>query len=134
VTVDGAGNLYIADTATTDSRGHGHGVITTFAGNGLPGYSGDNGAATRAQLEIQRRWRWMRRHVYVADGSLRVRKFLLRFITTIAGSSQRGYLGDGATRFSRDERAVGVAVDATATCTSDTGNNAVRLLEFAGSV
>ncbi len=49
--LDGAGNLYIADTYNNrvrkvDSRG----VITTIAGNGSMGFSGDGGPATSAQL------------------------------------------------------------------------------------
>src|SRR5262249_43599938 len=51
VAVDGAGNLYIADYSnnrirrvTTD------GLISTVAGNGTRGYSGDGGPATFAQL------------------------------------------------------------------------------------
>lgn len=52
MTYDAAGNLYIADTfnhrvrkVTTDGR------ITTIAGNGTPGYSGDNGPAVSARID-----------------------------------------------------------------------------------
>ena len=50
VAVDAAGNLYIADTGNHRIRKVSNGVITTVAGNGTPGYSGDNGPATSAQL------------------------------------------------------------------------------------
>src|SRR5690348_4166410 len=47
VAVDAAGNIYIADTANQRIREiNTSGVITTIAGNGQQGYSGDGGAAT----------------------------------------------------------------------------------------
>jgi sugar lactone lactonase YvrE len=50
VGVDSAGNVYIADSGNNRVRKVSNGVITTVAGNGTPGFSGDNGAATNAQL------------------------------------------------------------------------------------
>ena len=49
---DQEGNLYIADENNNVIRrvAAGTGIITTFAGNGTPGYSGDGGPATQAQL------------------------------------------------------------------------------------
>ena len=52
VAVDSAGNLYIADTGNNRIRKVSNGVITTVAGNGTQGFSGDNGPATSAQLTI----------------------------------------------------------------------------------
>ena len=51
VAVDGAGNLYIADYADMRIRKvTPAGIITTIAGNGNEGYSGDGGPATSAEL------------------------------------------------------------------------------------
>ena len=50
VAVDSAGNLYISDTGNHRVRMVSNGVITTVAGNGIEGYSGDNGPATSAEL------------------------------------------------------------------------------------
>lgn len=52
VTVDGAGNLYIADTGNNVIReiSASTGIITTVAGNGAQGFSGDGGPATGAAL------------------------------------------------------------------------------------
>jgi hypothetical protein len=50
VAVDSAGNLYIADANNNRIRKVSNGVITTVAGNGTQGFSGDNGPATSAQL------------------------------------------------------------------------------------
>src|SRR5215469_3035073 len=43
VALDSAGNLYIADVADNRVRKVSNGIITTYAGNGKPGYSGDRG-------------------------------------------------------------------------------------------
>ena len=50
--VDSKGNLYIADEGHNRIRkvDVSTGIITTVAGNGTPGYSGDGGPATSAQL------------------------------------------------------------------------------------
>ncbi len=50
VAVDSAGNLYIADTVNNRIRKVANGMITTVAGNGTQGFSGDNGPATSAEL------------------------------------------------------------------------------------
>ena len=51
VAVDGAGNLFIADVENNRIRKVSlDGIITTVAGNGIPGFSGDGGFATSAQL------------------------------------------------------------------------------------
>src|ERR1700742_3132645 len=53
VTTDSAGNLYIADWTNNVIRkvSAGTGIITTVAGNGTPGFLGDGGAATSAELK-----------------------------------------------------------------------------------
>jgi len=50
IAVDFVGNLYIADSENQRIRKVSNGVITTVAGNGTPGFSGDNGPAATAQL------------------------------------------------------------------------------------
>ena len=50
IAVDPSGNLYIADCNNYRVRKVSNGVITTVAGNGISGFSGDNGPATSAQL------------------------------------------------------------------------------------
>jgi uncharacterized protein (TIGR03437 family) len=97
---DASGNLYIADTVNQRVRMVSTaGIITTVAGNGIPGYSGDGGPATSAKL-------WEPTDVavdaagdlFIADESnSRVRKVAAGgTITTVAGSGSQGYSGDGA--------------------------------------
>ena len=58
VAVDQAGDLFIADYANSVVRevAHGTGVITTLAGNGICGFSGDGGQATAAELNCPADW------------------------------------------------------------------------------
>ena len=50
VAVDSSGNLFIADDSNRILKVGTNGIITTVAGNGTGGYSGDGGAATSAEL------------------------------------------------------------------------------------
>ena len=52
VALDAVGNLYIVDTDSERVRKVSNGVITTMAGNGTYGFSGDNGPAISAQLGV----------------------------------------------------------------------------------
>jgi sugar lactone lactonase YvrE len=102
VVLDGAGNLYIADSENNLIRKVDvNGVITTVAGNidlGR-GFSGDGGPATSAQMDFPGGIGLdTAGNLYIADsGNNRIRKVdLAGIITTIAGSSaEGGYSGDG---------------------------------------
>ncbi|MGZ6347246.1 MAG: NHL domain-containing protein, partial [Anaerolineales bacterium] len=99
VAVDALGNLYIAAAGNhrilkVDSNG----IITIVAGNGLTGYGGDEGFATEAMLS------WpggvvvdASGNVYIADsGNNLIRKVdPSGIITTVAGTGDSGYSGDG---------------------------------------
>ncbi len=98
--VDSNGNLYIADAGTDRVRmvSFKSGVITTIAGTGVHGYSGDGGPATSAQLNgacglaVD-----VTGNLYIADwANQRIRKVSPSgIITTIAGNGTPGYSGDG---------------------------------------
>ena len=139
VALDSANNLYIADyygwirkvTAST-------GVITTLAGNGTIGYSGDGGAATAAQfynplgVAVDSSGT-----VYVADSNNgAVRMIQNGTISTIAGNGTLSYTGDGALAFfAQFSQLSGIAVDAQGNIyVADTGNNAIRLFPLNGIV
>ena len=51
VAVDGTGTLYIADGDRRIRKISPSGIITTVAGSGIAGYSGDGGSATSAELD-----------------------------------------------------------------------------------
>jgi uncharacterized protein (TIGR03437 family) len=137
VAVDGAGNIYIADTGNNRVRRVSNGTITTLAGNGLPGYSGDGGKATAAQIASPTGIAVdPANNVFVSDGSAYVRKIdFAGTITTAAGNGSQGYSGDGGSASNAMlNRPTGTAADTLGNIyIADTGNSAIRQLQFAGS-
>jgi sugar lactone lactonase YvrE len=99
--VDAAGNLYLADQNNNVVRrvAAGTGVVTTFAGNGTGGYTGDSGPATSAQLHYPSGLALdSAGNLYIADtGNYVVREVAMAtgVITTIAGTGTFGFSGDG---------------------------------------
>ena len=97
--VDGKGNVYIADHDHSKVRKvDAGGTITTFAGTGVRGFSGDGGRATAAQLISPRGLAVDGRgNVYIADrDNNRVRKVSPGgTITTFAGTGESANDGDG---------------------------------------
>ena len=93
VTVDGSGNVYVADTNNNRIRkiSAASGVITTFAGTGTGAYGGDGGPAALAQLSGPTGVAMdSSGNVYIVDASNgRIRKISASngVITTIAGAS-----------------------------------------------
>ena len=87
--MDSAGNLYIADTGNNRIRKVSNGVITTVAGNGAQGFSGDNGPATSAQLNDPSGVAVdSAGNLYIADSdNNRIREVSNGVITTVAGST-----------------------------------------------
>ena len=138
VTVDGVGNVYIADSDNFRIRKvTPGGVITTVAGNGLGGYSGDGGPATSAQLDgaagvaVDNS-----RNVYIADfynNRIRMVIAALGNISTIAGNGIYGYSGDGGPATSAALNLPrSVAVDSSGNVyIADSGNNRIRMVSAA---
>jgi len=138
VAVDAAGNLYIADSVNNLIREvTPDGLIAAVAGNGLAGYSGDGGQATSARLAnpvgvvVDTAG-----NIFIVDGSTRVRRvYADGLIATIAGNGSRGYSGDGglATQAQLNgPSAIALASNGNLYL-ADTSNNAVRLLQYAGT-
>ena len=129
VAVDSAGGLYIADSDNRRIRKVTNGVIITVAGSGVPGYSGDNGPATSAQLnDPQGIAVDSSGNLYIADGTYRIRKVSNGVIITVAGNGTCCFSGDnGPATSAQLNLPVGVAVDSAGNLyIADTINSRIR--------
>jgi trimeric autotransporter adhesin len=131
---DGQGNLYIADTGNHRVRKvDGNGIVTTVAGTGTAGFSGDEGLAAQALLHSPLGVAaGSDGTVYIADtGNNRIRAVTAdKLIHTIAGQDWSGFAGDGdVATLARLSAPAGVAAAADGSVyAADTGNNRIRLL------
>ncbi len=133
IAVDGLGNVFISDTSNHRVRevSAATGIITTVAGTGTSGYSGDGSAATSAEITNPRGIAVdATDNLYIADyGNERIRKVSnTGIITTVAGNGSAGYNGDNIAATSAELNVpLGVAVDAAGDLyIADAGNNRVR--------
>ncbi|MBV9760595.1 MAG: choice-of-anchor D domain-containing protein [Acidobacteriaceae bacterium] len=99
VAVDAAGNVYIADTGDSLVRQvNTSGVINAIAGTGSPGYTGDLGPATSAELNQPTGVRVdAAGDLYIVDSAVNVVRLVTAssgIIQTVAGSGSSGYSGD----------------------------------------
>src|SRR5947209_765806 len=99
VAADRFGNLYVSDTDNQRIRKiSSAGTVTTLAGNGTAGFSGDGGPANAAQLNLPYGLAVdLAGYVYVADlGNNCVRRISPDgVITTVAGTGHKGTSSDG---------------------------------------
>ena len=142
VTVDTAGNLYIAD-----GIGNGHirirevaaasDVISTVAGNGSQGYSGDGGPATLAQLSTLGGLATDQAgNLFIADNfnhRIRMVSAATGIIATVAGTGAAGHLGDGGLAADAElNNPLSVAVGpAGSLYIADSGNYRIRKVTLA---
>jgi len=130
--VDATGNLYISDSLSCVVRKVSSGTITTVAGNGTCGYTGDKGPALSAQLYPGALAVDASGNLYVADGENNVvRKVSNGTIITVAGNGNAGYSGDnGLATGAQLYNPWNVAVDAAGKTLyiADQGNYRVRMV------
>lgn len=142
VSGDRHGSLFVSDTGNHRVRKvNSSGVITTAAGTGAAGFSGDGGPGTSAQLNSPRQLASdPAGNMFVADsGNHRVRRLdaATGVITTVAGDGTAGFSGDGgpaaAARLSSPQ---GVAEFGASgdVFIADTGNHRVRKVSWDGVI
>ncbi|TMB73578.1 MAG: hypothetical protein E6J52_11405, partial [Chloroflexi bacterium] len=138
--LDPAGNLYIADTADHRIRKvTPGGTISTYAGSGNFGFSGDGGPATAAELNFPRDVALdPAGNLYIADsGNSRIRKVSPGgTISTYAGSGSRGFSGDGGPAAAAQlNNPVGMALDPAGNLyIADNANNRIRKVTSGGTI
>lgn len=136
--LDGAGNLYIADSGNnvirkvTPSGGSlANGTITTIAGSGSAEYTGDNGPAASATLSNPQGLAIDGAgNLYIADtGNHVIREIAASTgtITTIAGTGSAGPATNGSALSVTFSSPTGLVLDTSGNVyVADTGNNVVR--------
>jgi uncharacterized protein (TIGR03437 family) len=143
IAVDGNGNVYFADTANQRIRKvNAAGNISTIAGTGASGYSGDNGPAANAVLNLSIIYCNLALdaagNLYFGDGgNNRIRKIdTSGVITTIAGTGTGGYSGDSGSAISAQIRQpAGIALDTGGNLYfCDLGNGRLRRIDAKGII
>lgn len=141
VAVDSTGNLFIADSHNHRIRRVGtDGIITTIAGNGVAGLTGDGANATSAELNFPTGVSvGSGGTLYIADSANQViRKVTNGVISTVAGTGQQGYSGDGGPAVSAQlDTPTGVAVDPNVVgqiYIADRHNHRVRIVAANGTI
>jgi len=135
--VDRSGNVFIADDGNDRIRrvDAATGMITTLAGNGSVGYSGDGGPATNASISGPTAVAVdSSGNVFIADyGNDRIRRVdaVTGIITTVAGNGNSGFSGDGQAATNASLKSVyGVAVDGFGNLfIADQGNDRIRRVD-----
>jgi hypothetical protein len=135
IALDGS-QLYIADTGNhrirvVDLKSQ---RVDTIAGTGKPGFSGDGGKATAAQLNAPRDIEVHDGKLYIADTDndrIRVMELATGVIRTLAGTGKRGFSGDGGPATEAQlARPFGIAFDADGVLyIADTLNDRIRRIE-----
>jgi sugar lactone lactonase YvrE len=137
IALDGANNLYIADGSGRIREVEAStGIITTVAGNGDWGYSGDGGPATGAEIADEGVAIDSAGNIYISDGGEAIREVSgsPAFITTVAGSGFYGYYGDGlSATVAEIDGPMGIAFDGTGDLyIADSSNYRIREVQFRG--
>lgn len=139
--MDDSGSLYIADAGNNVIRKiNSLGYISTIAGNNTAGYSGDNSAATAAQLHLPSGVAVDAFHnVYIADGFNNVVRKVTDsngIIVTYAGDHTAGYGGDGgAATAAQLSFPSSISLDmAGSLYIADQGNNVIRRVDSLGLI
>ena len=140
VATDSTGNLYIADPCNQRIlRVDPSGTISTYAGTGELSFGGDGGPAVEAQLRFPPGVTVdAAGNLYIADfANHRIRKVgSSGTITTIAGTGERGFAGDGGSATEAQLRGpTGVATDGTGNLyIADPGNDRIRRVDSSGTI
>jgi uncharacterized protein (TIGR03437 family) len=137
VSVDAATTIYVADSTGTVHSYTSAGAWTLLAGTGAPGFSGDGGQASAAQLTAPRDLAVdLVGNLYIADG-VRIREVNSSgIIRTVAGDGYLHAVGDGSSAITAQLfQPSAVALDFSGNLfIADTGTNRIRQVTASGLI
>jgi uncharacterized protein (TIGR03437 family) len=138
VAIDAQGNLLISDTFDFRVRKVSGGVITTIAGNGLPGTSGDGGQATVATVNSPTSMALDSSGDIYLDAAYEVRKLAVDgIISQVAGTGAQGYGGDNGPAVAAQlfEWQSQIALDKSGNLyIADASNDRIRMVDTRGEI
>lgn len=140
VAADFRGVVYISDPVNNVIRRVNQvGIISTYAGIGVAGYTGDTGAATGARLRSPFGMACDKKGnlIFADAGNHVIRKIdTFGIITTIVGTGTAGYSGDGLPAISAQlDSPYSVTLDDTGNMyIADRNNNVVRMVDLNGDI
>jgi len=139
IATDANGNLYIVDQGNHCIRMvNSAGIISTFAGNGTMGFSGDGGQATAASLSYPSGVTVANGNIYISDGgNNRIRMVSPSgIISTVAGNGTATFGGDGGSALSASLNGPEkVFVDNFGDIyIADWGNHRIRMINSMGTI
>lgn len=138
IAVDSSGNVYIADSHNHRIREIANGIITTVAGIGTQGFSGDGGQAAMAQLALPSAVALdSNGRLLIADtNNQRVRAVANGVISSIAGDGEELFSGDGGQAIAASlDQPTGIAVDTAGNVyIADKRNQRIRVVNTVGVI
>ena len=139
IALDAAGNLYINDKANNRIRKvTPGGIISTVAGTGIYGNTGDGGAATAANIYVSSMAIDPLGNIYISNKTDHIiRKINTSgIITTIAGNGVAGFSGDGGLATAATLNApANIAIDAAGNLfIADLDNYRIRKIDPSGVI
>ena len=139
IALDTIGNIYISDQSRRIRKISTNGIITTIAGTGISGYSGDGGLAVNAEIGdpfgiVADK----NGNIYFTDYDNNIIRKVDKngIISTVAGNGFVGYTGDGgAANIATLNNPTGLALANDGTLyIADSYNNAVRKVDTKGII
>ncbi len=139
VAIDGAGNVYISDFFNNRVRKvNAGGLITTIAGNGIPGNSGNGSIGTSAEIVPRGLAVAPNGDLYISSAASAVIRKVnsLGIITAFAGTGAQGYFGNGGQAANaKFNTPSGICFDNNGNLyVADQGNHVVRKITTAGII